>query len=300
MLNPFVVPQRDHGDKRPLCPWKHAEHDSYFVPVDHSEDAFQEFCGKVGDPNTAIQRQISVLVGGEEGCGKTSLIHRCAAWFSTQLTQAGIESPVFDLSAETVPGLASEARLAHWAARLVDKVGMGNLLEAHLMEELKSRKSEPNQAIPFLADVLENIGNTAHVILPGIEILAEAEGLAGLARPHLILYTETSSESVRRAVGTAGTLASMIGLEVGVLTVDDGWRFVEARLAAANLDATAPLLEKATVEKYMRARIGGKGTTTIKELNLICQAVFADAQSRARAKIEYKDFSEYYLRNGAL
>lgn len=300
MINPFVVPQREQGDKRPLCPWKHPEHGSYFVSVDHSEDAFKSFCDKIGDPMAAVGRHITVVAVGDEGCGKTSLVHRCAAWFSGELDAAGVRSPIVDLSAEVVPGLASEARLAHWTARLVDRIALNNLLDGEVLKELTSRKSDPYQALPFLADVLEQISRTMHVILPGIEILAEAEGLVGLGRPHLVFYTETSSDHVRRALGTHAGLQSVIGLEVGVLTIEDGWKFVEARLATAQLDPNGPVLEKATVQEYMRERIGGRGTTTIRELNLICQAVFSDAQKNARRKIEFDDFSRYYLRNGDL
>lgn len=271
------------------------------MAVDHSEDAFQKFRDKIGEPVSDVERQISVLAVGEEGCGKSSLIHRCADWFSAELRTAGVDSVVVDLSTETGPGLTAEARLAFWAGRIIDKVLMSNLFaEKDQVDDLKSRKSDANQALPFLADMLEHHGFSLHVILPGIELLPEAEGLAGLTRPHLVLYTETSNETVRRALSTATSLSSMIGLEVGELSIEDGWRFVQARMAAAGPGAGGPSLDKATVEKYMRARIDGKGRTTIRELNLICQAVFADVQRRKRQKVEYRDFSDYYLRNAAL
>ncbi|WP_147437440.1 hypothetical protein [Micromonospora musae] len=300
--NPFVVPQRGWDDRRPLCPWKHAEHNAYYVPVDHTEEAFRDFCNKVGDPATSVNRSTMIVAVGGEGCGKTALLHRCAHWLDAELRSCKIDSVIVDLTDETGLGLASDARLVHWTERLVDRIAIKNVLKSTLQKELSDRKSDPRSALPLLGDLLENIPKVLHVILPGIEFLAEATVLASLARPYLNLYTECTSEDLRRSLRMPGTpgLDSVVELEVGVLSVEDGWVFVQSRLAAAALAATAPTIDEATVRRYMEERIKGRGTTTIRELNLICAAVFADAQGNSRPAIEFSDFSAYYLRNGVL
>ncbi|MFC4018946.1 hypothetical protein ACFOW4_13475 [Micromonospora sp. GCM10011542] len=301
-VNPFVVPQRNWDDRRPLCPWKHAEHSSYYVPVDHTEEAFRDFCNKVGDPATSVNRPTMVVAVGGEGCGKTALLHRCAHWLDAELRSCKIDSLIVDLTDETGLGLASDVRLVHWTERLVDRLAIKNVLRPALQKQLSDRKGDPRSTLPFLGDLLESIPKVLHVILPGIEFLNEATVLASLARPYLNLYTECASDDLRRALKVPGTpgLDSVVELEVGVLSVDDGWIFVESRLAAAALAATAPTIDEATVRRYMAERINGRGTTTIRELNLICAAVFADAQTNSRQAIEFGDFSAYYLRNGAL
>ncbi|WP_148272307.1 hypothetical protein [Micromonospora maris] len=272
------------------------------MPVDHTEDAFQDFCNKVGGAKTSLSRSTMLIATGGEGCGKTALLHRCAHWLHTQLQGCGLESQIVDLTDETGLGLASDARLRHWTERLVDRLGIKNTLPPALQKDLSDRKGDPRIALPFLGDLLESTSKVLHVILPEIEFLNEATLLASLARPYMKLYTESTSEDLRRALRVPGTpgLNSVVELEVGVLSVDDGWVFVERRLAAATLTETAPTIDEQTVRRYMDERIKGRGTTTIRELNLILAAVFADAQQNSRTTIEFSDFSAYYLRNGAL
>lgn len=109
MPNPFCVPGRTHEEPGPLCPWAHGQHSEYYVPVDNTDKVFQEFKDRLVQLNPAVNAA-EVLVHGESGCGKVSVIHRCA-WHETQQLGAGV-GKIVDLCSEQLAGqsLVSQRR----------------------------------------------------------------------------------------------------------------------------------------------------------------------------------------------
>ncbi|WP_214411922.1 hypothetical protein [Sphaerisporangium fuscum] len=61
----------------PLCPWRYRGHWDLYVPVDHTQQAFEEFCEQAADVDELAATGRLVVVSGVEGSGKTALIHRC-------------------------------------------------------------------------------------------------------------------------------------------------------------------------------------------------------------------------------
>ncbi len=304
MTNPLQVPDRAGDDLRPLCPWQNPVHERFFAPVDHTQQAFDHFVSKLAERPTHGGPPLLVIACGQEGCGKTSLLHRCVHWLQNQArTQSG-RAEVLDLTSEAVPGQATEARLAHYCARLVDKLAVQRLLEDAPQKLLEQKRASPEIAIPFLGDLLEQLNLTLLVVLPKVELAKELQQLASVARRNIVLFTETDDEAVvggSRPTAQAASPTAVITLRVGTLAVDDGWAFVQSRIGANGGQVpTGPTLAKPTVDKYMDQRIQGRGSTSIRELELICRAVYAEAQSRAATSVEFSDFTEFYLRNGRI
>lgn len=304
--NPFTIPQRGHLDSRPLCPWEHAEHEHYFAPVDKTEEAFQHFVNSVTEILMTPTRRFSVIATGAEGCGKTALLHRCARWMHDTLSAAEKSPTIIDLTPELMLGISSEAQLHHLCGRLIDRLAVLTLLDQAPQQQLDQKRDNPLIALPFLADILERNTRVLLVLLPRIELFSELKRFASLARPNLVLFTEARSDEIAhvlRAQSPASELSSLVHLEVGVLDVEDGWKFVEARLAALSAATgadTVPSVTKATLDKLMAERIRGRGSTTIRELQRTCTVVFSDVLARRTGIVEFADFESYYLRNGAV
>jgi energy-coupling factor transporter ATP-binding protein EcfA2 len=91
---------------RPLCPLKVAEHIDRYLNIDSFEERLKAFQADFADPADWIDQGHLVVVAGDRGYGKTSLIQRCAAWLRAEALRpvAGGQPPcrvvVVDLSDE--------------------------------------------------------------------------------------------------------------------------------------------------------------------------------------------------------
>jgi ABC-type uncharacterized transport system fused permease/ATPase subunit len=74
MLNPFALLQLP--GRHPLCPWRLEQHIDYYSSVDHIGAAIKHFETAINSWNTSATGN-AVFVSGDDGCGKSSLIHRC-------------------------------------------------------------------------------------------------------------------------------------------------------------------------------------------------------------------------------
>ncbi|WP_255951936.1 hypothetical protein [Streptomyces odontomachi] len=67
----------------PLVPWMIHGHAELYAPVDHTDEQFQYFVDEGPQALDVTDSQATsghvVVVSGPQGCGKTSLIHRCVA-----------------------------------------------------------------------------------------------------------------------------------------------------------------------------------------------------------------------------
>jgi hypothetical protein len=306
LINPLRIPNTARIDFTPLCPWKDPNHEKFFAPVDHTEEAFQRFIDRIESIRQGSKPPpLAVVAWGAEGCGKTSLMHRCAKELRDRISKSGTRAEVVDLTMEAVSG-ASEERLLHFCARLVDSLRVSKLLNTPEQDALEKRRDDPSVAIPFLGDLLERLEPPIHllVLLPGLELLNELKRLATLARPYLSIFTETSSEEpihVLKSLSTgalSSALSPVVSLEVGALCIADGWLFVEARLAASGTPHTV-LINKSTVDRYMTERTKSRGGTSIRELELILLAV-SDVAADREDEVQYDDFSSYYLQHGVI
>ena len=287
MRNPFALPARGAGDDRPLCPWETPEHEAYYVPVDHTDDAFTEFQVTAESALAGEVATFTVLVQGLQGCGKTALTHRCAFWMRKRSAELGVESHIIDLTADGLQGSDVVARRVHICGRLVDALRVARLFSGEELMIFRERQDHPEQLLPLLADLLKASNQRLIVLTPKFELLRELEAWRDAARQHLVFFCEAS-----QAVELHG-LDRVITLEVGPLDVHDGWLFVQSRLGAVAADPS-PVTDEETVRKFMEKRIAHRGTTTIHELQRTCAFVFQAAVREARDAVAYEDFQNYY------
>ena len=301
-MNPFLLPSENVNTHRPLCPWRFHEHVDFYVSVDHTAISFTLFETIVGGDLTPLLRGQTFLVYGHEGCGKTSLIHRCTHRLTRDIQSAGLEHVIIDLTTEAVAGYSVDMRLKHICRRAIDELDMRRILSADERDSLSSRRDDPSNAYPYISYLLKDKGKVASILLPPSEISEEVKAYGGLARDHIFFFCESSYPNVASDCSSHAGMSSpkpVIQLNVDVLSIDDGWTFTQDRLSRSNVLGT-PSITKATIRKFMKARIEGRGRTTIRELQITCLNVFGDAIERRASKVEYADFTEYYARNGSL
>src|SRR4051812_37445859 len=138
MTNPFVVAGRMSRDFSPLRPWLHTEHHTYYAPVDHTLEAFENFVGVVTGAVAGATPITCVIVTGPEGCGKTSLVHRCAAALTPE--ELGVSSlDIIDLSDEYITGVSADARLSHVCDRLIDVLSIKAILPNEAQQKLEQK-----------------------------------------------------------------------------------------------------------------------------------------------------------------
>ena len=120
------------------------------------------------------------------------------------------------------------------------------------------------------------VGAHLVLLLPPIEVAGELISYSDIARANFTVLCETSATAVARAAedhfGPTSTLP-ILQLEVTALRCEDGWTFVQARLANC-FRGGIPGITKEVVDQYMAARIDGRGKATIREIQFACERVF--------------------------
>lgn len=292
--NPFTLPARAARDFRPLCPWHDAAHEELYVPVDHCAEAYTDFQAELEAVPASAQRAHTILAYGREGSGKTALLHRCASWLQRG-PDGRVPADVLDFTDQRLGDIDADSRLRHICGRLIDKVMVRRLLVESTRQALQERRTEPYEAFPFLGDMLGENDPPRHlvIVLPPVELEEEIERYVTLAHPHLTLLTETTNEDVaERAAFLAENGSFVTSLSLATLSIDDGWRFVEARLERSTF-ANLPILTKDTVDRYMRFTIE-HGGATIAQLQQVCSNVFDEAMRQTAPTITYVHFLEYW------
>lgn len=288
MPNPFLVPSRQLRDTRPLDPVTHEEHAHFFAPLDGIPTALET--GK-----QALTGSISqggecrlVLATGDEGCGKTSVLHALQAFLRSICNQDS--HLVVDLSRDPSGAIPAKDRLDRIAARTVQKLAISSALDEKQVSQIQADGSHTD--LEILSDVLEATGRTVGITLPPLELALDLQLILQLNSPAVYFFAE-SMES--RGVDLSGLPGGkIVTLPLSSLEVADGWRFVSDRLSRA---PGSPAIDQTVVERYMQARLGGVGTS-VRELQRTFEFVFQVAIDRSAGTVEYEDFAFYYTSHG--
>jgi len=294
-VNPFPTPGR------PLCPWETTDHAGRFADVDHSAEAFAEFQAAMRNDDELTRRgQVFLAVGGS-GCGKTSLMHRCAHWLQEQSVDPRVV--IVDLTQDDRKGADIEQRLRHVFARLIDELEVEGLFSEQQLASLRERREDPFQACPVVSKCLVGEKVIAAVLLPPSDLSDEVSRYAQLVRKNLLFVAETSFDHVAEACAhrlgpTSSTPVRQ--LRVGKLSVEDGWRYAHHHLALSEA-AGLPTLSEQTMRAVVEARITGTtGGMTVKELQTLLHGIYGEAGDAARPALEFRDFAAYYMRTARL
>lgn len=232
-MNPYRVPglTRPNG---PLCPFNVPDHEKYYVPVDNTQKAFEQFQEQIsGDLRLLSTEGRLVVVSGEEHCGKTTLINRCAAWLQGRLKDAGLQGHIFPLADEGTDNSSVDTRIIHVFDFMIDDLRRLRLLGEDQLTELADRRDNLDRAFRYLSDILDN-NRVLIVLLPPSKDLIKAEVVkyANFSRGKIVFFAEsTSVDIVRRhwrSMQNAGRVSPIL-LKVGPLNENDGWLFADKR-----------------------------------------------------------------------
>lgn len=310
--NPYHIPGMEAPDD-PLCPYLH-DHEKYYVKVDGTQDEFDRFQRSIGPLSGFRAHGRLVVVTGKDGCGKTSLINRCAAWLSQQL---GGQAQIFPLAASTLPHMSLRVRMEQVLEDLIYQLSSETSVVSEMhVQELDRRLNELRDRVPqkdedhhagietvykYLLRALPS-GQVGIIILPRSELGQEIASYVGLARlPRLVFFAESRyGDDARRSVrtGRQGEGRPPLMLEVGPLNRDDGWIFANARQDPDKAGQEIPLVTKETM-----ARLLARNSRSIKWLHALLYGVYEEFRDspelmdslRSRG-VTYEHFTDYFFR----
>jgi energy-coupling factor transporter ATP-binding protein EcfA2 len=296
MRNPFGLPGLDGEPSRPLCPWDEPRDDVYYVAVDSTQEQFDAFQLKLGDPANLTRKGRLVLVTGHQGCGKTSLVNRCARWAHERLASSGIRGEIVDLTADGTESQSVEKRMATVCGRLIDELAYRKRLSADAVADLRTAQDQLDITYPKLKNVLAETEVVVIILLPPSgELRDEIVNYAKLARARILLFAESSYPEVASACKAQLRPAdAVIYLAVSPITLDDGWRFVSDRLAK-NPQDVAPQINEATVRSIVAE---SRRAMSIKELSLILHRVFDEAIKELAPEVDFDYIKSFYYAVG--
>jgi archaellum biogenesis ATPase FlaH len=243
VTNPFHIPGLDDNPIKPLCPWDEdtPEHEKYYAPIDHTQDAYDRFTESMANPHAVRRNGRLVLVAGQSGCGKTSLMNRCVNWLRAYMkTQHKVRVAIVDLTTASSVTDTVDERMVEVSRRLAQEVTMENLVSADNHAMINQNRESCADLLPLLEKRL-NDKLVLAVLLPPIELLVNADAVAReigeysrLVRGKIVFFVEVTlaDDQVSRlaAVKAPAAREPMI-LHVQPLKDGDGVVFSDIRLS---------------------------------------------------------------------
>lgn len=310
MINPFQVPGPDEDPTRPLRPWDEdtAEHEQYYVPVDHTAESFAEFTSQMANPVGLRKNGRLVLVAGQGGCGKTSLMNRCAHWLRKELKASHkITVEVIDLTkasstTDTVPDRMTQA-----SRRLADEIRVSRVVSGDdALAELAASRDRVGEFYPRLSRAL-NDRMVLAVLLPPIDLVVQTEEIMQeiadyrrLVDGKLVMFIEVTladGQTDRLAATKASVGARPLVLPVRPLKDGDGAVFSDVRLALHRQLGDFPELTQEAKEK-----IDDIPNISVSFLQNLLYGVYEERRRSndrysAQDEVSYADITDYVYRN---
>lgn len=300
--NPFQIPRMTPDPCQPLRPWEVPAHLDYYVPVDKTEAAFSEFQRQTRSPESLVAHGRLVVVVGGQGCGKTSLINRCTASIHETLVNIGVTPVIADLTTEGMSNQTIPDRMRHVCTILIDQLTLEQRLDNNTLDELTGRIDSPERVYPLLSRALKRHADAGDnlavvVLLPPSDLVSEIIKYAGLVRPRLLFFAESSYLEAHS--GWQSRLppapAPPIALAVGILETRDGYVFSEERLRHHG-DGRMPRVSEKTMNKLQDY----KPSLTIGQLQRLLFGVYEDLLGRDTpvTEVTLEHITEYFFRHG--
>jgi hypothetical protein len=305
-MNPFALPGMRDNPYQPLRPWKEPAHHDYYVRVDRTEEAYSEFKQRVDGPESLTHGRLVVVIGGQ-GCGKSSLVNRCAAWAHSVLRAGGITAEIIDLTMECEDNQSIRDRMTQVCSLITGELALGRRMSRGILSELKARQDSPELLYRYLSGVLNLAAGEglALVVLlpPSHDLEEEIVRYAGLVHPRLVFFAESSyledrgDWRVKLERATRARPAPPIVLTVGMLQNDDCWRFAHDRLERHDEDRMIPRVSETTMSRVVQAR---RTAWTIEQLQRLLFGVYGEILQRSApvTEVTFEDITEYYFSYG--
>lgn len=295
--NPFAVPDMV-SPHQPLTPWAEATHGTYYVEVDRTEEAFQSFLDEAGEVTDLVRRGGLVVVSGNRGCGKSSVLNRCVHWVDQGLKDLKHVPFIADISLE-LESAGTERELDSLALRLLEQLEDRGQLKHAALEQLRAR-----DAAGRLNGLSSLVGfgrepSALLVLLPPQEVHQALVSLAELVRPGIIFFVERvlSGDGSDWTSQVRGRFPQPIEVSVGSLKNHDAWLFAGDRINRHDKRATIPKIAELTMRQWQLNR----GEVTIDELQKFMFNLYEDALAVTPplAEITYDYIANFYVRRAA-
>lgn len=286
-MNPFQVPGAGVNSGQPLCPWKVPEHIDYYAPVDHTLKAFKEDFTAAAERESLTSRGRLVVVHGQRGCGKTSLIHRCADFMRRELPHGSSDVTrveVIDLTTRHFKDETVAERCAEVAVAIIAEISLSwQEPTTALPPEASGSSAALFAAYRAISVQLGQRREAILILLPPTpyDLAAELREYAEVVQPRIMIFAECPDvESAERGLAALDPPVrdEIIMLQVGPLDGGDGWTFVLNRLDQfERLKGARPEhLDQRTLQKLV-AQIND---LTVKALNSMLVGVWDDLERR--------------------
>lgn len=302
-MNPYEVPHLDVGSGKPLSPLKHQGHEDYYVAVDHSDEAFEQFKSKIGDAAALKRDGRLVVVVGQEHCGKTSLLNRCAAWVRSALTTDGsggggpaTEVHVLNLVDACERNKSVLDRQQGVYSCVVDELERRDQLTAEQVKELREREDKLDRGYRYLGLNLRPEALVV-VLLPPTELLAEVVEYARFTQRRLLFMVETAEvDLIERKWSEVADVSSAepLRLKVSLLKEGDGWEFVKSRHRLHPKGDACPKVTESAVQKVIetwKPSIGQLQTL----LYGIYNEMLVEQRAEARTEVSFDDIKDLFF-----
>jgi energy-coupling factor transporter ATP-binding protein EcfA2 len=230
--NPFEV-KKLNGPTQPLCPWRYPEHEAWYVDLDHTEEAYEEFqrqAETLGSPDEDEGKLL--LVTGDTGCGKTAVANRCLGWLKESSKERFTVEIVDARSALLGAVLPVNERLTAVCDYVVGQLERKNFLNRAELNRLVANRIFPGRVFPHLGPGLIK-GLVMVILLPSTEVPEEVIRYGGWVPERTLFVMESAHfddkdlEVINNRLKDYGRL---IHVHVGALKKGDFARFANDRL----------------------------------------------------------------------
>jgi hypothetical protein len=159
---------------RPLRPLHVLDDENRYLDIDSAEELYSNFIQDFADPARWTDQGHVVVVTGDSGYGKTSLIQRCARWLR-DYQQQECEVVVLDLSDEQWGIDENQAdRIARVFGRMLH-ILRSDLTE-QAMADIKGNSPDMIDSFKYLGDALRSRWDDSGVLQPPIVIVVLLPG----------------------------------------------------------------------------------------------------------------------------
>lgn len=297
MTNHFTISKGSYQKPKALCPWKTSSDSSYFANVDGTKRAFDEYVD-LANQNVHRAGGSFHLAFGPEGCGKSSLLNRCVAYLKSVNDKNS--TIIVDVSNDIHAAIPAAQKAEEAWLIIKDELALHKpALTDQQINEINKEGTTFVSSIRRLQKYLEENGSSLVVILPQIELVQEFSSYFSLMKDGVALFAETTSSEIeqhcKHAYGSQSKTPVQI-MKLSPLQVEDGRTFVSNRLSQRT--EKCPEISAEAIDQMMETRISGGIGASIRELHLVCEAVYQNMLDKEKTSANYADFSEHYVKNG--